>query len=131
MMTDPIADMLTRVRNANAIRSKSVSMPASRVRVGVAEVLKREGFIRDYEVARGEPSSTLTIRLKYGQDGEFVIRKIERVSRPGRRVYARVGELAPVLRGQGIHVVSTPNGVLSDREAREQRVGGEVLCKVY
>ena len=92
MMTDPIADMLTRIRNANAINRKTVSMPASRLRVGIAEVLKAEGFIAGYEVLPGAPSSTMTIELKYGIDGEHVIRAIDRVSKPGRRVYAGVAE---------------------------------------
>jgi small subunit ribosomal protein S8 len=131
MMTDPIADMLTRIRNANAIRSKRVRMPASKMRVGIAEVLKAEGFIESYDVAAGRPSSELSVLLKYGPDGEKVIRCIERVSKPGRRVYSGASELKPVLRGQGVHVVSTPRGVVSDRQARELKVGGEILCKVY
>ncbi|MCP3916903.1 MAG: 30S ribosomal protein S8 [bacterium] len=131
MMTDPIADMLTRIRNANAIRKKKVVMPASRMRVGIAEVLKTEGFIKNYRVEEGTPSSVLTIDLKYGIDGELVIREIDRVSTPGRRVYAGVEDLKPVLRGQGIQVVSTPRGVVSDRKARELKVGGEVLAKIY
>ena len=131
MMTDPVADMLTRIRNANSIRRKKVEMPASRMRVGIAEVLKEEGFIDSYEVTECKPASTLTIRLKYGIDGELVIRTIDRVSKPGRRVYSGFEDLKPVLRGQGIQVVSTPRGVLSDRKARELKVGGEVLAKVY
>jgi len=131
MMTDPIADMLTRIRNANAIRQKKVVMPASRMRVGIAEVLKAEGFVKSYKVEEGKPSSVLTIDLKYGIDGELVIREIDRVSKPGRRVYAGVEDLKPVLRGQGIQVVSTPRGVVSDRKARELKVGGEVLATVY
>ena len=131
MMTDPVADMLTRIRNGNSIYRKTVDMPASRLRVGIAQVLKDEGFIHGYEVQEGTPFSTLSVELKYGEDGEKVIRCIDRVSKPGRRVYAGVGELRPVLSGQGIHIVSTPRGVLSDRAAREKRVGGEILCKVY
>jgi len=131
MMTDPVADMLTRIRNANSIHRKSVSMPASRLRVGIAEVLKEEGFIESYSVAAGKPCSTLLLALRYGEDGERVIRRIERVSKPGRRVYAGVDDLKPVLRGQGIHVLSTPKGVVSDRKALELRVGGELLAKVY
>ncbi len=131
MMTDPVADMLTRIRNANAIGSASVSMPASRLRVSIAEVLKEEGFVSSYSVEEGKPSSTLTLELKYGIDGERVIRGIDRVSRPGCRVYRGVDELQPVLRGQGIHVISTPKGVISDRKARELRVGGEVLARVF
>ena len=106
-------------------------MPASRMRVGIANVLKDEGFIEDYAVEEGKPSSTLTVDLRYGVDGEKVIRSIQRVSTPGCRVYAGQRELKPVLRGQGIHVLSTPKGVLSDRKARELGVGGELLAEVY
>jgi len=130
MMTDPIADMLTRIRNANAIGNMSVRMPASRMKVGVAEVLKNEGFIAGYVVEAGRPASCLRVELKYGPDGEKVIRSLDRVSRPGRRVYMGAREIAPVLRGLGIYVISTPQGVVSDRSAREMNVGGEVLCKV-
>ncbi|MDA1267350.1 MAG: 30S ribosomal protein S8, partial [Planctomycetota bacterium] len=126
-----VADMLTRIRNANAIGRRVVSMPASRLRVAIAEVLKQEGFIGSYVVKDSKPSTTLSVDLKYGIDGEKVIRGIERVSRPGCRVYRGVDDLKPVLRGQGIHVVSTPQGVISDRKARELRVGGEVLAKVF
>jgi small subunit ribosomal protein S8 len=130
-MTDPIADMLTRIRNANLIGRSSVDMPASRMRVGIAVVLKDEGFIEDFTVVEGKPSSTLNITLRYGIDGEMVIRSIKRVSKPGRRVYAGLKELKPVLRGQGIHVLSTPQGVVSDRKARELGVGGELLAEIY
>ena len=131
MMNDPVADMLTRIRNANAIGRKRVPMPASRMRVAIADVLQEEGFIESFEVTEGKPSSTLTVVLKYGIDGEKVIRAIERVSTPGRRVYTGVDDLKPVLSGQGIHVLSSPKGVVSDRKARELRVGGEVLARVY
>jgi len=131
MMTDPVADMLTRIRNANSIHRARVAMPASRLRVGVAQVLQDEGFIESYEVSEGKPSSTLTVALKYGEDGEHVIRTIDRVSKPGRRVYAGVKELKPVLHGQGIQILTTPQGIVSDRKARELNVGGEILCKVY
>ena len=131
MMTDPIADMFTRVRNANKNHMKRTSMPASRLKVGIAQILKEEGFITDYSVEPGKTSSRLTIALKYGADGEHVIRRIDRVSKPGRRVYAGAGELPPVLRGMGIQILSTPKGVLSDRTARKEKVGGEILCKVY
>ena len=131
MNTDPIADMLTRIRNANAISRDCVSMPASRMRVAIADVLQEEGFIGGFQVVDGKPCSTLNIELKYGIDGERVSRAIDRVSTPGRRVYAGVEDLKPVLRGQGIQVVSTNKGVLSDRKAREMRVGGEVLARVY
>lgn len=131
MMTDPVADMLTRIRNANAIERPEVSMPASKLRVAIAQVLKDEGFVGEYTVTASEPCSTLTIRLKYGIEGERVIRKIDRISKPGCRVYARVRDLKPVLSGQGIHILSTPQGVISDRKARELGVGGELLAKVY
>ena len=131
MMTDPIADMLTRIRNANKIGRSTVEMPASKMRVGIAEVLKTEGFIGGYTVEEAKPVSLLTVNLKFGQDGELVIRHIERISKPGCRVYAAVDELKPVLRGQGIQVLTTAKGVVSDRQARDLKVGGEILCKVY
>ena len=130
MMTDPIADMLTRIRNANIVRKRRVVMPASRMKVGIAEVLKEEGFIEGYEVEPKQPSSDLVVNLKFGPDGEHVIRDITRVSKPGRRIYSGAKSLNPVLRGLGIYVLSTPRGVLSDRTARKENVGGEVLCKV-
>ncbi|QDU85780.1 30S ribosomal protein S8 [Planctomycetes bacterium Pla163] len=131
MMTDPIADMLTRIRNANAIRRESVRMPASRIKVGIAEALKQEGFIEGYEVVEGTPSSELVVNLRYGPDGERVIRQVERVSKPGCRVYSGAKQIPRVIRGLGIYVLSTPRGVVSDRNARQLNVGGEVLCKVY
>jgi small subunit ribosomal protein S8 len=130
MMTDPIADMLTRIRNANRIAKKSVTMPASALKVGIAVVLKDEGFIDGYKVEPGTPSSTLTIDLKFDQDGERAIRTIDRVSKPGRRVYSGAKDIPSVIRGLGIYVLSTPKGVLSDRGARTENVGGEILCKV-
>jgi small subunit ribosomal protein S8 len=131
MMTDPIADMLTRIRNSNTIRREVVRMPASKIKVGIAEALKAEGFIDSYAVEPGAPSSELVLHLKFGPDGEHVIRHIERVSKPGCRVYSKAKEIPPVLRGLGVFVLSTPKGVVSDRSARELNVGGEVLCKVY
>jgi small subunit ribosomal protein S8 len=131
MMTDPIADMLTRIRNANAIGRKETDMPASRVKVGIAEVLKEEGFIDGFSVEPGKPVSTLRVTLRYGPDGEQVIRSLERVSKPGRRVYTGSGEIPPVLRGLGSYVLSTNKGIVSDRTARKIKAGGEVLLKVY
>ena len=131
MMTDPIADMLTRIRNANAVRKQLVSMPASKLKVGVAQVLKEEGYINGYQVVEDKPCSRLELTLKYGPDGEFVIRGIQRVSKPGRRVYSSVRDLPQVLRGLGTYILSTPTGILSDRGARETKVGGELLCKVW
>ena len=130
MMTDPIADMLTRIRNANSISRKSVAMPSSRVKVGIAEVLKTEGFISEYQVTEAKPTSELRLWLKYGPDGEHVIRTIDRISKPGCRSYTSVGDMPRALRGLGIFILSTPRGVISDRAARHEKVGGEILCKV-
>jgi small subunit ribosomal protein S8 len=131
MMTDPIADMLTRLRNANRIGAKRVDMPASTLKVGIAQILKEEGFVNGYEVQPGKPSSTLRVELKYGPDGERVIRHIRRISKPGCRVYSPSKKLPKVLRGHGISIISTPSGVLSDRAARTANLGGEVLCEAY
>ncbi len=131
MLTDPVADLLTRIRNANSIGRKSVDIPASKLKVHIVQVLKDEGFIAGYEVLEGEPRSTLRVRLRYGPDGEQVIRSIQRVSKPGRRIYRRADDIKPALRGMGMFVMSTPRGVLSDRQAREAHVGGEILCEVY
>jgi small subunit ribosomal protein S8 len=130
MMTDPISDMLTRLRNANRIHKKRITMPASRIKVGIAQILKDEGFIADYQVEKAKPSSLLSITMKYGADGEFVLRTVDRVSKPGCRVYAGAGDLKPVLRGMGIQILSTQKGILSDRTARAENIGGEILCKV-
>jgi small subunit ribosomal protein S8 len=130
-MTDPVADLLTRIRNANVRHAKSVRMPASKLKVHIAQVLKDEGYIREYRVEPKTPQSDLVLDLKYGPDGEFVIREIRRISKPGCRVYSGTKSLPRVLRGQGIHILSTPKGVLSDRAARQQNVGGEVLCQIY
>jgi len=131
MMTDPIADMLTRIRNAVRIERQDVDVPASKVKRGVAEVLKREGYIWDFEEQEATPNSQLRLLLKYGPNGEKVIRHIRRVSKPGRRVYSRAGRLKPVLNGLGISIISTSSGVISDREARGRNVGGEVLCELW
>ena len=131
MMTDPIADMLTRIRNAVRVERPSVEVPASKVKRGLAEVLKREGYIWDYEIIDVPPCPQLRLHLKYGPNGERVIRHIRRVSKPGRRVYAGADALQPVLNGLGISILSTSRGVVSDREARQQRVGGEVLCELW
>ena len=131
MMTDPIADMLTRIRNAVRIERPQVEIPASKVKRGLADVLKREGFIWDWTEVDGKPVNTLRIDLKYGPNGEQVIRHIRRVSKPGRRVYSGARDLKPVLQGLGIQVVSTSRGVVSDREARQKKLGGEVLCEIW
>ena len=133
MMSDPIADMLTRIRNAVSVERPSVEMPVSKVKKGVAEVLKREGYIWDWAEVQEEDDkfSRLRIELKYGPSGEKVIQKIKRVSKPGCRVYSRSRDLRPILNGLGISILSTSQGVMSDREARQQKVGGEVLCEIW
>lgn len=131
MMTDPIADMLTRIRNAVRIERPTVEMPLSKVKRGVAEVLKREGFIWDWREVDGHPVPQLQLELKYGPNGERLIRHIKRVSSPGRRVYSRSARLKPVLGGLGIFILSTSSGVVSDREARQRKLGGEVLCELW
>jgi len=130
-MTDPISDMLTRIRNATRVHKKTVSIPSSTVKQGIAQVLKEEGFIADFHVEPGQPAASLILSLKYGETGEFVIRSIQRVSKPGCRVYSSADELRPIVRGLGIQILSTPKGIVSDRTARRDRIGGEVLCKVY
>lgn len=130
MMTDPIADMLTRIRNAVRVERQHVDMPSSRVKLGVAEVLKREGYIWDFAVVEAAPVNQLRIELKYGPNGEQVIQTIQRVSKPGRRVFSKSRDLRPVLNGLGISIISTSRGMVSDREARSQNIGGEVLCEV-
>ncbi len=130
-MTDPLGDMLTRIRNGQRARKSKITSPASRLRTNVLEVLKREGFIRGFsqhEVRRG--ISEIEIELKY-HEGDPVIREISRVSKPGRRVYSGIRDLPRVYDGLGISILSTPRGVLSDAEARDQNVGGEVLCRVF
>ncbi|TWU13850.1 30S ribosomal protein S8 [Symmachiella macrocystis] len=131
MMTDPIADMLTRIRNAVSIERAFVDVPLSKEKRGIADVLQREGYIWDYEIIEQQPCSAMRIHLKYGPNGERVIQKIDRVSKPGRRVYLGVNDLPEILQGMGISVVSTNKGLLSNREAKEQLVGGEVLCSIW
>jgi small subunit ribosomal protein S8 len=131
MMTDPIADMLTRIRNAYRIEREQVDVPASRLKEGIAAVLKREGFITDYRRFESGSKAFLRVYLKYGPRGEHVLNGLRRVSTPGRRVYAPVTEVPFVRKGLGVAIVTTPKGVLSDRECRAMRVGGEVLCTVW
>jgi small subunit ribosomal protein S8 len=130
-MTDPVADMLTRIRNANRIKLPHIDVPASNLKRGIADVLKRTGFVRDFRVIEDSKQGSLRVFLKYGPDGEFVISRINRVSKPGRRVYRGVSELPKVLNGLGIAILSTSRGILSDHDAREARVGGEVLAEVW
>ena len=151
MMTDPIADMLTRIRNANAIERPAVEMPATKLKVAIAKVLLEEGFILGYRTGKyvevtgeqgkskefqeaqtlGEPHTVLQVFLKYGPDGERVIRHIERYSKPGLRVYQGYKDVKRVLDGLGIAIISTSKGVMSDRQARQNKIGGEILCTVW
>ncbi|MBK8098932.1 MAG: 30S ribosomal protein S8 [Planctomycetes bacterium] len=130
MMTDPIADMLTRMRNALARRSPDVLIPGSRLKVGILEVLKREGYIDGYQVAADGCRSVINVKLRYGNETNAVISSLSRFSTPGCRRYRGVNDLPKVRGGLGIAVVSTNQGILSDRECRQRRVGGEVLCTV-
>jgi small subunit ribosomal protein S8 len=130
-MTDPLGDMLTRIRNGQRAHKSLINSPASKLRSNVLGVLKREGYIRDYSQRELRPGiSEIEIQLKY-HEGEPVIREISRVSKPGRRVYTKITDLQRVYNGLGIAILSTPRGVLSDNEARDQNVGGEILCQVF
>ncbi|MEX0715995.1 MAG: 30S ribosomal protein S8 [Planctomycetaceae bacterium] len=131
MMTDPIADMLTRIRNALLIERPHVDIPMSKVKQGIAEALQREGYIWDFEIVESQPRNMLRVNLKYGPNGERVIQTIDRVSKPGRRVYLSVRDMRPILQGLGVSILSTNKGVLSNREARKAGVGGEVLCTIW
>ncbi|AVQ97665.1 30S ribosomal protein S8 [Oceanobacillus picturae] len=131
VMTDPIADMLTRIRNANMVRHEKLELPASTMKKEIADILKREGFVSDYEFVEDNKQGVLRIFLKYGTNEERVITGIKRISKPGLRVYAKANEVPRVLNGLGIAIVSTSKGVLSDKEARSQAVGGEVLAYVW
>lgn len=130
-MSDPIADMLTRIRNANMVRHEKLELPASNIKTQIADILKREGFIRDYEVIKDDKQGVLRMFLKYGAAEERVITGLKRISKPGLRVYAKADELPRVLNGLGIAVVSTSKGILTDKEAREQSIGGEILAYVW
>lgn len=131
MMTDPIADMLTRIRNANTVYRETVDVPASRMKLAIAQILKDEGFIRDFEVLEDGVRGTIRLYLKYGPRREKVITGLKRISKPGLRVYAKHDELPRVLGGLGIAVISTSRGVMTDKEARRQHVGGEVLAYIW
>jgi len=132
-MTDPIADMLTRIRNANVAMHDDVTMPSSKLKESLAAVLQKEGYIQSFRVDQeeGKPSKTLTIDMKYSEARERVITGIRRVSKPGLRVYTKADAVPRVLGGLGVAVVSTSKGLLTDREARRQRIGGEILCYVW
>ena len=131
MNADPIADMLTRIRNANQLRYEEVSMPTSKQKEGIAKILKEEGFINDARIEVIDGKKTLTLVLKYSSTGERVISGLKRISKPGLRVYKEAAKLPRVLKGLGIAIVSTPKGLLTDAQARKANVGGEVLCFVW
>ena len=130
-MTDPIADMLTRIRNANQNRAKTVSMPSSKMKEEIAKILKDEGFVEEFSIEENDVQNTLTLTLKYGQNKERVITGLKRISKPGLRVYAKVEEIPTVLNGLGIAIMSTPNGVMTGAKARKEQVGGEVIAYVW
>jgi small subunit ribosomal protein S8 len=131
MMTDPISDMLTRIRNAVAIEAPSVDIPYSKLKHEICKVLVTEGYVLQFEVLERQPQNALRVQLKYGLDGEKIIQSIRRISKPGKRVYSGAKRLRPVLGGMGVRILSTSRGIMSDRQARAQKVGGEVLCEIY
>lgn len=130
-MTDPVADMLTRIRNANVAYSEEIGMPSSKLKAAIADILKQEGYIRDYLVEPTKPQATLRLALKFSRDRERSLSGIRRVSKPGLRVYAKKDEIPRVLGGLGIAILSTSSGLMTDRDARRQGVGGEVLAYVW
>ncbi len=131
MLTDPIADLLTRIRNASNGEHEKVDVPASKLKVRIAEILKSEGFIKNCRLIEDQKQGTLRVYLKYGPRGEKMISGLVRVSSPGRRLYAAAGEVPSILGGMGVAILSTSKGVLTDREARNEKLGGEVLCYVW
>ena len=130
-MTDPIADMLTRIRNANQNRAKTVSMPSSKMKETIASILKEEGYISDYSIEKNDVQNILTLTLKYGKNKERVITGLKRISKPGLRVYSKAEELPTVLNGLGIAIISTSKGIMTDKEARNNSLGGEVIAYVW
>lgn len=130
-MTDPIADMLTRIRNANTVGHETVEIPASKMKKAIAEILKEEGYLTDFEVIEDDKQGMIKVTMKYGANKEKVISGIKKISKPGLKVYAKAGEVPKVLGGLGIAIVSTSKGIVSDKEARKLGVGGEVICYVW
>ena len=130
MVTDPIADMLTRIRNANQMRYKEVEVPASNLKIEIARILKEQGFINDYKIKKNNVQNIIVLSLKYGQNKERVITGLKRISKPGLRVYVKADEVPKVLNGLGIAIISTSKGVMSDKEARNSSLGGEVLAYI-
>lgn len=131
IVTDPVADMLTRIRNANQMRYKEVEVPASKLKYEIAKILKEEGFIQSYKVEKGEVQDMMILNLKYGQKKERVITGLKRISKPGLRVYAKAEELPTVLNGLGIAIISTSKGLMTNKQARKEQLGGEVLAYIW
>ena len=131
VVTDTIADMLTRIRNANAMRYERVEIPSSKLKLEIARILKEEGFIKDYKLEKNDTQGTIVLTLKYGENTERVIQGLKRISKPGLRVYAKNTEIPRVLNGLGIAIISTSKGIMTDKEARKQNIGGEVLAYIW
>ncbi|HHU54437.1 MAG TPA: 30S ribosomal protein S8 [Mollicutes bacterium] len=131
VVNDPIADMLTRIRNANQMRYKEVEVPASKIKIEIARILKEEGFVSDYQIKENNVQDIIVLNLKYGQNKERVITGLKRISKPGLRVYAKATDVPKVLNGLGIAIISTSSGVVTDKQAREKSLGGEVLAYVW
>ncbi len=130
-MTDPIADMLSRIRNAQAVKKETVLVPYSRIKESIAKILQTEGYIKDSQKVQAEKFHQLKISLKYNEDGLGVIESLQRVSKPGRRIYTDHQSIPRVLNGFGMVILSTPQGVISDKQAKKQRIGGEIICEIY
>lgn len=130
-ITDPLADMLTRVRNAGSAKLNSVDIPGSKIKAALANVLKEEGFIRNFKFIKDNKQGTIRIYLKYDKNERHAIYGLERISKPSRRVYVKGGDIKPVLNGMGISVLSTSRGILTDKKARQENLGGELLCKIW
>jgi|SRR5688500_2442708 len=130
-MTDPIADLLTRIRNAHRAKHDRLDVPASNLKMEVCRILKEEGYIKNVEMVEGEPRSVIRVFLAYNKEGKPGIQRMQRVSTPGRRVYRGADDIKPVLNGLGVGIVSTSQGLMTDRQARQRRVGGEVLCEIW
>ena len=131
VMTDPIADFLTRIRNANMVRQESLEVPASKTKLEIANILKAEGFIKNFDYTSDDKQGVIRVFLKYGPNNERVITGLKRISKPGLRVYAKTGDIPKVLNGLGIAIVSTSEGVITDKEARAKNIGGEVLAYIW
>lgn len=131
VVNDPIADMLTRIRNANQMRYKEVEVPASKIKIEIARILKEEGFIHDYKIKENNIQNLIVLNLKYGQNKERVITGLKKISKPGLRVYSKATDVPRVLNGLGIAIISTSSGVVTDKQAREQSLGGEVLAYIW